>query len=173
MYKLMATVHCLKGNVLDTEIPSQSKINPLPLPWFHSDCPLRPLILHHCCKLCRILTIQSLRPCVSNNGHILVITLLCTHSSGSAPIQTHCITTAWELCGNSPHIYFYPYHHYIAYMNTIKLAYSVCPCDKGNNIHTLHFCEVPIGELWVVHRCSITINDHYIKQSPEYIVMAS
>ena len=39
---------------------------------------------------------QPLRPHVSNNGQILVIILLCTHSSGSAPIRTQCIVTAWE-----------------------------------------------------------------------------
>ena len=36
-------------------------------------------------------------------------------------IRTHCIATAWELPSDS-HIYnlFYPYRHYIAYMNTIN-----------------------------------------------------
>ena len=66
----------------------------------------------------------SLRPCVSNNGHILVIILLCTHSSGSTPIWTHRIVTAWELCGNSQQSFIY-YCHYKSCCNPIEVDFSV------------------------------------------------
>ena len=64
------------------------------------------------------------------------------------PLYSYSVGIAWQF---PIEISFYPYHHYIAYKNTIKLAYSVCPCDKDNNIQTLHFCEVLSGELLIVH----------------------
>ena len=51
---------------------------------------------------------RSLRPCVSTNSHIIVIMVLHTHSSGSTPIRTHCIVTAWELPRASHIIIFLP-----------------------------------------------------------------
>ena len=62
----------------------------------------------------------SLRLCVSNNGHILVIILLYTHSSGSTPIQTYSIVTVWELPCDS-HIFLTYNCHCVSCCNPIKV----------------------------------------------------